>query len=67
LPYEPKFSPEDVLKVLDYVKPSNIAYISSKVGCSRDTAKLNLAHLEREGKVKHLECHGVKESLWVRI
>jgi predicted transcriptional regulator len=64
--YKQRFKPEDILNVLDYVKPSNIAYISSTVGCSRDTAKLNLTQLERDGKVKRVECHGVKESLWLR-
>jgi DNA-binding Lrp family transcriptional regulator len=65
MPYEQKFSPEDILNVLDYTRPANVAYISSAVGCSRDTAKANLAQLERDGKVKRVECMGVKESLWV--
>ena len=66
MPYKQKFSPEDILNVLDYTRPANVAYISHKVGCSRDTAKANIAHLERDGKVKRVECMGVKESLWVR-
>jgi len=67
MPYKQRYKPEDILNVLDYVKPANVAFISSTVGCSRDTAKFNLAHLEREGKIKRVETMGVKESLWVRI
>lgn len=66
MPYEPRFKPEDVLNVLNFNKPANVAYISQTVGCSRDTAKLNLAQLERDGKVKRVETLGAKESLWVR-
>jgi predicted transcriptional regulator len=66
MPFESKFSPEDVLNVLDFTKPANVAYISSTVGCSRDTAKLNLAQLERDGMVKRIETLGAKESLWIR-
>ena len=66
MPYEPIFKPEDVLNVLDFNKPANVAYISQKVGCSRDTAKTNLTILERDHKVQRVETLGVKESLWVR-
>jgi hypothetical protein len=66
MPYEAKFQPEDVLNVLDFNKPANVAYISQKVGCSRDTAKLNLTQLERDGKARKVETLGAKESLWIR-
>jgi hypothetical protein len=66
MPYEAKFKPEDFLNILDFTKPANVAFISSNVGCSRDTAKFNLGQLERDGKVKRVETMGVKESLWVR-
>lgn len=67
MPYESKFKPEDYLSVLDYEKPANVAHISQNVGCSRDTAKLNLSQLEREGKAKRIETLDVKENLWVKI
>jgi hypothetical protein len=66
MPYEPRYKPEDVLNVLDFVKPTNIPYIVEQVGCSRDIAKINLERLEAAGKVKKVETLGVKESLWVR-
>jgi hypothetical protein len=46
MPYEAKYKPEDILNILDFVKPTNIPYIVEKVGCSRDIAKLNLMQLE---------------------
>jgi DeoR/GlpR family transcriptional regulator of sugar metabolism len=66
MPYEPRYKPEDILNVLDFNKPANVSYISQNVGCSRDTVKLNLAQLERDGKAKRIETMGVKESLWIR-
>jgi hypothetical protein len=66
MPYETKYKPEDILNVLDYVKPTNIPYIVEQVGCSRDVAKLNLVQLERDRKAKKYETLGVKETLWVK-
>ena len=67
MPYKSRYKPEDILNVLDPVKPTNLSYISQTVGCSRDVAKLNLMQLERDGKAKKYETLGVKETLWVRI
>jgi hypothetical protein len=67
MPYEAKYKPEDILNVLDYIKPANIPYIVEKIGCSRDIVKLNLERLEAAGKVRKVETLGVKESLWVRV
>jgi hypothetical protein len=66
MPYEARYTPKDVLDVLDYEKPTNISYISKKICCSRDVVKLNLAQLERDGKARRVDTLGVKESLWVR-
>jgi len=67
MPYDPTYKPDDILAVLDTVKPANLNYISEQVGCSRPTAKTNLLILECQGKVKQLDSLGVKESLWLKL
>jgi DNA-binding Lrp family transcriptional regulator len=64
--FEPKYSNEDILKVLDTQNPKTVTVLAKEIGCSRSTVLRFLDTLEREGLAREVSITGSSNRAWVK-